>query len=214
MDAKLMASQLRKPEGETGVNVGITMNKGNAFMNDLVFSKVNLQDNEVILEIGFGNGKLIPQLLNGRKNVRYEGIDYSETMVSEALIFNKELIESGTVGIRQGNFTALPFADNFFDKICTINTIYFLDDLSAGIQELFRVLKPGGSVYIGARPPETAQILEFAKDGFTFYTGEQVVAMLEKAGFKNCGFEMHTDPLTVFQDKQFYLKTMCIWGAK
>lgn len=180
-----LAKHLRQPDGEIGVAVGNEMNKGNIHINMNSFKLLNIENADTILEIGFGNGKLIENILSLGKNLRYVGIDYSQTMVEEAKMHNGNLIESGTIELHQGNIDNLPFDNNSFDKIVTVNTLYFWDDPKKTLSELKRVVKPGGRVVIGFREKNQVESLPFTNFGFTLYNNEDVLQELKKSDFQN-----------------------------
>ena len=58
-----MASQLGKPEGDTGRAVGEMLNRVNANITAAVYQRLMLRPGQRVLEIGFGNGRLLPALL-------------------------------------------------------------------------------------------------------------------------------------------------------
>lgn len=214
MDAKEIAKQLRKPEGETGLKVGDNMNTGNGVMNRMVFDFVNVQPGDRILEIGPGNGKLIPVLLKDVQDVFYAGIDYSQDMVNEAWAFNKELIKNKQAEIQQGDFTAIPYPENSFSKVCTINTIYFLDDPLAGLKETWRVLRPGGELFLGIRPKWSISHLPFTQHGFTFYSEEEGEELLKEAGFTDVHHVLKNEGEREFQGQNVAWFSACIMGRK
>lgn len=214
MEAQDLAKQLRKPEGETGLKVGDNMNTGNGVMNRMVFNFLNVRPGDKILEIGFGNGKLIPVLLNGVPDVFYAGIDYSQDMVNEALKFNHELVKNGQAEIQQGDFTAIPYPDNSFNKVCTINTIYFLDNPLSGLKEVFRVLQPAGEIFLGIRPKWSVSHLDFTQHGFTFYSEDEAEELLKKAGFVHVHHSLKDEGETEFQGKKVTWYSACIMGSK
>ena len=45
----------------------------------------------------------------------------------------------------------LPFTDNYFDVVCHLNCMQFWPDLAYGLEECFRVLKPGGRILCGSK---------------------------------------------------------------
>ena len=49
---------------------------------------------------------------------------------------------------RQGSVSQLPFPDNVFDLVTAAETHYFWPDLAADTREVFRVLRPGGTVIL------------------------------------------------------------------
>ncbi len=183
MDAKEIAKQLRKPSGENGKFVGAELSKDNRFLTEVVYKEFNKLDGDTILEIGFGNGALLKQLLiNDQKKVF--GIDYSELMVEEATKFNKELIEKGVVEIKLGAIESIPYSDSFFDKICTINTVYFWKTPEFVLSEIKRVLKKDGYFAIGFRSKDKLQQYEFVKYDFQLYDSDELEELLKKNGFE------------------------------
>ena len=57
------ARQLGNPEGEVGVELGLRLNKVNNKITDHVYARLGLDAGMNVLEIGFGNGHLLPDLL-------------------------------------------------------------------------------------------------------------------------------------------------------
>ena len=183
MDAKEIAKQLRKPSGENGKFVGTELSKLNRFLTEVVYEEFNKLDGDAILEIGFGNGALLKQLLTNDQKKVY-GIDYSELMVEEATKSNKELIEKGVVEIKFGAIENIPYSDNFFDKICTINTVYFWETPETALTEIKRVLKKDGYFAIGFRSKDKLTQHEFVKYNFQLYDSDQLEEVVKKNGFE------------------------------
>lgn len=52
------------------------------------------------------------------------------------------------MNITQSNIEDMPFNNDIFDKVYTVHTIYFWNDLDKGLNETYRVLKQNGSLYI------------------------------------------------------------------
>lgn len=167
---KAMARQLRKPSGVMGNKVGQMMNKANAFLYDFAFDCMKISLGESILEIGFGNGKFFEKIFAQADGIKLSGIDFSETMVKAATANNTELISAGKLELHHGNSDKLPFADNSFDKIFCINVVYFWDTPQQHLQEVQRVLKPGGKFYVIIRTKESIEQMPFTRYGFTSYT--------------------------------------------
>lgn len=98
--------------------------------------------NPAILDAGCGTGGV----LEGLRNAGFpeaEGFDYSET----ALLFCRE---RGLVHVRQGSIMDIPYPDESFDIAisCDVLNDGGLPDDNAGIHELYRVLKPGGRLFL------------------------------------------------------------------
>jgi ubiquinone/menaquinone biosynthesis C-methylase UbiE len=180
-----LAKQLKKPEGDTRKIVGDGMNKSNLHINTNAFNLLDLNENDSVLEVGFGNGKLIPELFKRANNITYCGLDLSATMVDEATTFNSDLVKDGTVELLEGNINQLCYRTNTFDKIVTVNTLYFWDKPEEVMQELKRVLKPNGKLVIGIRDKDLVKEMPFTKFGFTLYKGTEAVELAKSADFKS-----------------------------
>lgn len=176
--------QLRRPDGEMGIEIGEKMNSSNNTMYEQTFSKLKLQKGYNLLEIGYGNGKFIPEYFKICPDIKVFGVDFSETMFSQATDINKELIEKSQVFISCEDALAMSFPAELFDAIVTINTVYFWKETEKQIKELKRVLKKGGRIYIGYRPKEMMQKLPFIEEHFTLYSPEDIEQLFIKYQFK------------------------------
>ncbi len=96
-----------------------------------------------ILEIGCGTGHWTRFFSD--KGFRIHGLDISEKMLEKAR--NKEIPNAR---FTLGRAEDLPFDDHSFANIVCITTLEFVDDLDKALDEIDRVLKPGGLLMIGA----------------------------------------------------------------
>ena len=110
------------------------------------FKKINLPPGSKVLDVGCGEGRHIFGILNEFEDVYCYGLDQdipSLDKCKEGLEFFKELDLNSTV-FQQGSIYQLPFKENFFDLIICSEVLEHLDDYHAAIDEIYRVLKPGG----------------------------------------------------------------------
>jgi ubiquinone/menaquinone biosynthesis C-methylase UbiE len=182
-EIKQIASQLSHPQGEEGMKVAGNMHVNNGGMIQRTIDLLHCQEGDTVLEIGPGNGGYVPYVLSRAAGLRYYGIDISETMVQAALQQNSALVDAGTAHFTLGNGRELPYADAFFDKVFTVNTLYFWEDPQIQLQEIYRTLKPGGRLSIGIRSRAFMEQLPFTQYGFRLYDAAAAMAVLEKAGF-------------------------------
>jgi ubiquinone/menaquinone biosynthesis C-methylase UbiE len=180
IDYKAIAKQLSHPEGEDGIKTGNLMQQGNAEMCNHTITLLDVQIGDYILEIGPGNGSHVSGILSKEENIHYSGIDVSETMVSQAIENNK----NNNAEFILGNGTDLSYPDNYFDKIFTVNTLYFWQDTAAVLAEIKRVMKPHGRFFLAFRSEDFMKNLPFTQFGFTLYSQEKATEILVKAGFK------------------------------
>ena len=193
LDLALLARQLAKPEGETGRAVGEYMSQHNANVCAAAWARLDLRPRDRVLEVGFGNGKLIPALLARQPDLAYTGIDISPTMLAEATAFNGALVESRRIDVRLASVEAMPFAAGAFDRAVSVNTIYFLPDPDRALAELHRVLRPGGTLVLAGITPEAAAGLPIIQHGFRIYDRQRLEEMHRRAGFHSIDAEIYRE---------------------
>jgi ubiquinone/menaquinone biosynthesis C-methylase UbiE len=130
-----------------------------------------------------GNGIFCKDVLVSN-DVHYTGCDYSELMVKEASAINESFVKSGKAIFVHGDMNALPFADSSFNKIFTVNTIYFWDKPDTLLSEIRRVLSDDGIFVIALRTESSMKILPFTDYGFTLYDEGKLTKMLQENDFK------------------------------
>lgn len=108
---------------------------------------------ERVLDVGSGPGLLLRDLADavGPEGLA-AGIDISESM---AAIARHRLADAGNVEIAIGDATALPWPDAHFDRAVSTQVYEYVEDLTAALAELYRVLKPGGRAVIMATDADT-----------------------------------------------------------
>jgi ubiquinone/menaquinone biosynthesis C-methylase UbiE len=67
-------------------------------------------------------------------------------MVAQAEARNVSAIKGGRVELRHGSVSSLPFADNTVHKAMAVNSMQIWPDPIAGLREIWRVMKSGGTI--------------------------------------------------------------------
>ena len=187
-------SQTRKPEGFLGKMMVNGMNSGHAKMADWGLAHLKTIAPEAIIDLGCGGGRNAGELLKKYPSAQGVAIDYSELSVEKASEYNKDLISSGRLEVKQGDVSALVLPDNTFDLATAFETIYFWPGLEACFAEVARVLKDDGCFMIVNESDGTdAASLKFEKiiDGMKCYTAEQITDALKTAGFTKVKTDHH-----------------------
>jgi len=180
---KRFNAQFAHPEGWLGRLVGVILAMKNRERNAWTLSLLDIQPNDQVLEIGFGPGQAIQEVAKLTPNGAVAGIDLSAVMVEQASKRNAATIRSGRVHLQQGAESPLPFDANKFNKVFAVNSMQFWSNRMAGLQEVMRVLKPGGRVAITIQPM-------WAKTEEEVQTvAEQLVSQLKRVGFKQVRLE-------------------------
>jgi ubiquinone/menaquinone biosynthesis C-methylase UbiE len=180
---EFVAHQARQPSGKFSGIFAMYMNLGNNYLNKLAVQALDIQPNDHILEVGFGGGVALYKILKNIQGGFVAGIDYSPDMVKRGKRKFQKSIASGKMTLVEGNVASMPFDDASFDKICTINTIYFWPDPTAGLKEILRVLKQGGQVIVGVGAKNSMEKNPVTRYGFTLYSEQGLRDLLTQAGF-------------------------------
>lgn len=167
--------QAGRPTGLIGRLFGKIMAWHNQPDNEWTLELLGISGSENILEIGFGPGTAIQLAHALYPKCRIVGIDHSKEMLAAATRLNREAIVAGTVDLRLGNVERLSLSNSTFDKVFSINSIYFWADSIRCLQELRRVLKVGGKLAITVR--------EKKREVYRPYSGDNLKQMLLQAGF-------------------------------
>ena len=97
-----------------------------------------------LLDVGTGPGWLLVKLHELAPGLELTGLDTSGAMVAKA----RENIESsglsGNIAVEEGNASCMPFSDDSFDAVVSTGSIHHWNDPTTALNEVHRVLKPGG----------------------------------------------------------------------
>ena len=116
----------------------------------------SLPGNAKVLDVGCGTGEQV-------RLIRELGCDVSG--VEPAPAMRKKAIENNPgTQIIDGTITAIPFEDNTFDAVVSIEVLRYLhsDDIIKSYEEILRVLKPTGQLFV-------THVNLLATDGFFFF---------------------------------------------
>lgn len=181
-ELKILAQNLANPQGEKGKEIGEMMNTTNIGMTLESIKTLLIEDDDHILEIGHGNAGHLKSILNVAENIKYTGIDISETMQKEAQDLNKEFESQADFVLYEGKI--LPFEDEVFDKIFTVNTVYFWKEPVEYLNEIYRVLKDKGTFVLTFGQRNFMEKLPFTEYNFTLYNTDEMEETVSKSHFK------------------------------
>lgn len=158
----------------------------------------NLDSTKRVLDVGSGVGGT-SRCLAREFGCRVTGIDLTEEYCRAAAMLSDRIGLAALIDYRQGDATNLPFADASFDVVWTEHVAMNIPDKPRLYGEMYRVLKPGGTLAIydilagpsgpvlfpvpWARTPESSFLA----------TPERLRELLEKAGFTLAAWSDTTD---------------------
>jgi SAM-dependent methyltransferase len=151
---------------------------------------LDIQPEDQIIEIGFGNGANIKLLLQRAVRGSVTGVEISKTAIEMASRKNAKDISEGRVKLHLAHGNALPSENNEFDKACSVATAYVIENPGEVFKEMFRVLKPKGRAAVTF--PVRENFMRFkpvATEGFYLHELTDLEAAFRNAGFVNCRTE-------------------------
>ena len=176
--------QLAKPSGVFGrFFVARWLDRANVGMNALTLDCLALGENDQLLDVGFGSGYLLEQVLAGRLCDYVAGVDVSPDMVRHVGRRLRRYVWVGKADIRHGDIESLPFVDGVFTALCSVNTLYFWRDPARALVECRRVLRPGGRLVLCFNSRQDLEQWPGHVHGFRLYERSEVESLLAAAGF-------------------------------
>jgi ubiquinone/menaquinone biosynthesis C-methylase UbiE len=159
-----------------------------------LIDEVEPQNDETILEFGYGTGQNIILAHERNNKTKLNGLDIDPKVKEIAEYKIKKLGFGITLDLYEG--ATFPYPDNSFDKVFSSLVFHQLDAETKlyCLKEIYRVLKPNGNLIIGDWGKAKSKLMRFLfyivqiLDGFKT-TNDNVNGLLpkfmEQAGFKN-----------------------------
>lgn len=122
---------------------GDEMEDHHSDITDQTLALMNLQSNDRVLDLGCGTGWASRRL--ARVAAEVVGLDVADEMLRRA-----EQSSSSYKNIRYlwGSAESIPAADHYFSKVLSVESFYYYADQGKALDELRRVLAPGGKLFI------------------------------------------------------------------
>ena len=113
---------------------------------------MDLRAGRRVLDLGCGSGwatRLLARTVGQGSGASAEpsivGLDVSDEMIRLAQETSRELSHVRYV---VGSASQIPEPDNFFDRVLSVESFYYYPDQGAALNEVFRVMSPGGRLFI------------------------------------------------------------------
>jgi ubiquinone/menaquinone biosynthesis C-methylase UbiE len=192
-ELQAIASQLKHPSGEKGIEMANMMNETNINMTRHSIQNLNISRENKILELGHGNAGHVEFLFEQAENLKYYGLEMSELMFQEARQINRNFVSQKQAFFSLYDGNKIPFEDESFDKIFTVNTIYFWQEPEKLLLEIYRVLQPNGNFCLTFAQEDFMKQLPFTQFEFELYSTEKAQQLIEKTPFKIVYTETQTE---------------------
>ncbi len=149
---------------------------------------MGLSRGDTVLDVACGPGNFSREFArDAGEDGLVVGVDGSRTMLERGA---EELRESGigNLALLRGDATALPFADGTFDGVCCFAAIHLFADPQVALDEMTRVLRPGGRIALMASVrrqltlPPLKPVIEMAS-GMRLFEADELTGALSDRGY-------------------------------
>ncbi|MFB6093218.1 MAG: class I SAM-dependent methyltransferase [Haloquadratum sp.] len=106
-------------------------------------ARMPVESDETVLDLGCGSGYAGRALRETTDAERVYGLDGAPEMARNA----RSYTDDPQVGYLVGDFEDLPFADDSVDHVWSMEAFYYASDPPRALEEVARVLRPGGTFY-------------------------------------------------------------------
>jgi ubiquinone/menaquinone biosynthesis C-methylase UbiE len=168
------------------------MNSSHSKLTDWGLEHISIENHHTVLDIGCGGGRTVSKLAAMATQGKVYGVDYSDQSVAATKRTNARWIDPGRVEIRHGAVSQLPFPDGVFDLATAVETHFWWPNLPGDMREVFRVLKPGGTliciaeIYKGANTMAAKLAEKYApRTGMTLLSVDEHHELFRNAGYLN-----------------------------
>ncbi len=175
---------------EDGANMSFL--EAGANLNKVMARRGQLQADSVVIDVGCGSGTTAIALCKSI-GCQVTGVDLSGVRISNAIdsLQDQPVAVRERVTFKKGSATDLPIAEGSFDRAWSQATIYHVPDKVKVLEEVYRVLKPGGIFVfddlIKPQPNISEKAVKFVYERLLFDTDfsfESYQVALKAAGFE------------------------------
>lgn len=179
---RFLARQYARPHGWIGrAIIGPYLDRLSRGLNVAALAALEVRPDETVLELGFGGGALLADLLAADAQVA--GVDASTAMVERARRRFRKAIAAGRLSVAEGSAESLPLPAASIDKACSVNSLYFWRDPAIVLAEFARVLRPDGRLVLAFQSAEQVRAWPGHRHGFAAHDEAEVATWLRDAGF-------------------------------
>lgn len=137
-----------------------------------------------VLDVGCGPGNFTRDFAAAAGEGLVVGLDASETMLAVA----SRVTAAANAAYIRGDACELPFRDGSFDAVCCFAALYLIEEPMRALEEIVRVLAPGGRVALlascnrGPLPAQVADVVVRRLSGVRVFGRDDLTAKLTSSG--------------------------------
>lgn len=176
-----------------------------SFVEDMI-SRMNIQPRDRILEIGCGEGWASRLLASLVPEGLVVGLDLSDEMVGKARAASAAFENTLFVW---ADAESIPWQEKFFSHVLSVESFYYVERPETALREIFRVLSPGGSLWVlnhlSRENKYTLEWLDRLNVPVQLLSAEEYGKLFESCGFEEYSFCMVADRMPD-TDAAYYAK--------
>jgi len=127
---------------------GEEMEQHHSSITQQTLALMKLKPGERVLDLGCGAGwasRLLAQTVGGGQPGQVVGLDVSDEMIRRA---RANSTQYDNILFVVGSAQQIPWQEDFFDKVLSVESFYYYGDQGRALDELRRVMAPRGELYI------------------------------------------------------------------
>ena len=109
-----------------------------------ILPELNIYKNMKILDVGCNKAKLLSTLASFLESSEFHGLDLDQNRIRK----NQKCNKLKNLQFHCAPAEELPFENSFFDIITCTNALHHFPQRVRALDQMYRVLKPGGDLYI------------------------------------------------------------------
>jgi ubiquinone/menaquinone biosynthesis C-methylase UbiE len=180
---RFQARQLGNPNPLFAKVFGPLWNRRNAALNEAAFELLALQPDDRVLDVGFGGGYLLSRMAAQVTDGFLAGVDISQALVAAGQKRFRALVAASKLDLQCARAEALPFPGGHFSKACSVNSIFYWENVPLALAELNRVLGAHGKLVLCQTSASGLAGKGFASH-VNRYEAQDVEQLLAVAGFE------------------------------
>ncbi|MBC1970739.1 class I SAM-dependent methyltransferase [Listeria marthii] len=173
-----LSEQAANPRGIIGE---ITTKIWSSYFTDLskwTISNTEMNEPTNVLDIGYGGGSNVKNLVELNKNLTIYGVDISKESYKTATNLNKKAVNAGKVKLSIQDVAAMSYQAEFFDIVYAIQTHMYWDNPQKGFKEIYRVMSKEGIFILSSEKDK----IDYHMDEYK--TTASLTALLKEIGFR------------------------------
>jgi ubiquinone/menaquinone biosynthesis C-methylase UbiE len=153
-------------------------------MHELALEQLQVAEDDVVLDLAFGDGQILRELVPMLKKGRLAGLETKKAAIAQAARDFAEEFTHFRVDFKDGVVSKIPFYDGSFTKVLSLDQMHTWINLDKAFDEISRVLAPSGLfVLVWSQPVDGDTNV-----GRPIITPSEVERLLKSAGFYHPAF--------------------------